>query len=192
MAGPTKEDGLQQQGPTIARASATDVHAIDGLARSLARESSAGEKRNNGFIKPYSVSEYQHFVKCADYFFAAYAGTRLVGFVLAHSSEKTSEFGGEVYEHINDALQGSYIVVRQICIAPAYSGKGYGRMLYRHVFEMAKNAGRKYDGAVCFIWKVPRNRESERFHSAMGWTEVETYGLRDGSGTVGIWRVDLG
>ncbi len=192
MSGPTKEDGLQQQVPRIARASGMDVHAIDVLARSLARESSAGERRNNGFIKPYSASEYEHFVEGADYFLAAYVGARLVGFVLAHSSEKTSEFGGEVYEHINDVLQGSYIVVRQICIAPADSGKGYGRMLYRHVFGMARGAGRKYDGAVCFIWKVPPNRESERFHSAMGWTEVETYALRDGSGTVGIWRVDLG
>lgn len=141
-----------------------------------------------GFLIPYSESEYYRFVKNAEYFYVALVKDRLAGFVLAHTKATNRRFGGEVYNYIERTQQGSYIFVRQICIAPdpEFAGKGIGKALYSHLFSVARDA--ELNAAFCFIWKRPRNIASEKFHIATGWKEIDTYRLLDKRGVVGIWQ----
>lgn len=174
---------------SIAKASHADVRNICMLAHKITDVGGAAEKKNNGFIIPYTENEYHEFAEHADYFFTLYSGDILTGFVLAHSSQKTNEFGGEVYKFINESIDDEYIIVRQICVDPEYSRKGYGKMLYEHIFRLARKSSNKYAGAICFIWKKPLNMESEKFHNKTGWKEINTYSLKNGKGRVGIWKL---
>lgn len=164
---------------------------IVSLANRLARIDNSSQKNNNGFLVPYSEAEYRRFAEEADFFYVLVVGGRVSGFLLAHSSQKTGQFGGEVYDYIDHAQKGSYLIVRQVCIAPEMSHKGLGKKLYNHLFKAATETSKQFSAAFCFIWKNPPNSESERFHKAIGWREIETYRLLNGDGEVGIWKYTL-
>lgn len=175
----------------IRGASESDVGGIVSLANRLARTDSLRQKDNNGFLVPYSEAEYRKFVAEADFNYVLFVDGRFSGFLLAYSSHKIDQFGGEVYDYINRTQKGSYLVVRQVCIAPELSHKGLGTKLYNHLFEAATKNSKQFSSAFCFIWKNPPNSESERFHKALGWREIETYHLINGDGEVGIWKYTL-
>lgn len=169
----------------IRRASETDVGDIEELANALGRTTSA---TTNGFLVPYTAREYAQFVAQADFFYVLLIGSRLCGFVLAHSSEKTPLFDGEVYEYIARSHAGPHLIVRQIGIAPGFEKQGLGSQLYDRLLAEAFRDRERFSEALGFIWKRPANPQSEAFHRARGWREVETYRLQDGKGVVGIWQ----
>lgn len=175
----------------IKGASERDVAGIVSLANRLERTENLSQKDNNGFLLPYSEAEYRRFIAEADFFYVLLVGGRVSGFLLAHSSQKTGQFGGEVYDYIDRTQKGSFLIVRQVCVAPELSHKGLGTKLYNHLFEAATENGKQFTAAFCFIWKNPPNSESERFHKAIGWREIETYRLLNGDGEVGIWKYSL-
>lgn len=175
----------------IKSATKRDVGGIVSLANKLERTDAFSQKGNNGFLLPYSEVEYRRFVEEADFFYVLFAGGRVSGFLLAHSSQKTGQFGGEVYDYIDRTQKESYLIVRQVGVAPELSHTGLGAKLYEHFFEAATENSEKFTAAFCFIWKAPLNSESERFHKAIGWSEIETYRFLNGDGEVGIWKYSL-
>ncbi len=172
----------------IDRATGEHIPAITALAKKVAPKNQSAVKEQNGFLRPYNAAQYKDFVQHAEHFYVLRLGKRPIGFVLAHSDEQIDRWKGEVYLHIKNTQKSPFVVVRQICIDPEFSRKGYGRGLYDFLFKYSDLDTTRYTKAIAFIWKHPTNPPSKKFHSAEGWAELEPpYRLKDGQGVVGIW-----
>lgn len=163
------------------------VPAITALADRVALSKLSEESKQSGFLIPYTEAQYRDFARLAEHFYVLHDGRQAIGFVLAHHSEKIDLWDEEIYLHIKHTQTEPFVVIRQICVAPEFSGRGYGRKLYDFLFERIGKFSPSYRKAICFIWKLPPNPASEKFHRAVGWSELETYSLKNGKGVVGIW-----
>jgi predicted GNAT superfamily acetyltransferase len=63
-----------------------------------------------------------------------------------------------------------------------FRARGWARRLYADLFEHAVRAG--HDRVVCEVNKMPPNPASDAFHAALGFVEVGTASVHDGSRTV--------
>jgi len=75
-----------------------------------------------------------------------------------------------------------FVYVDRIVVAPLARGRGCARRLYADLFEHAVRAG--HDRVVCEVNTIPPNAASDAFHAALGFVEVGTASLYDGSRTV--------
>jgi L-amino acid N-acyltransferase YncA len=176
---------------SIVKATEQLVPDIYKLARKVdIRKKSSKASAKRGFLYPYTEDEYKTYVKKAEHFYLLLFNGKLAGFVLAHSSEKNNSFGGEIYSYIDRTTGKPHVVVRQICIDPKVSKRGWGRRLYRHLFEQIEKSGLRNRPAIGFIWKHPPNSASLKFHEANGWRQIDTYKFRDGKRIVTIWKRD--
>jgi predicted GNAT superfamily acetyltransferase len=75
-----------------------------------------------------------------------------------------------------------FVYVDRIVVASAARGRGHARRLYDDLFEQAIAAG--YDRVVCEVNRQPPNPASDAFHAALGFVEVGTAVIHDGSRTV--------
>jgi predicted GNAT superfamily acetyltransferase len=75
-----------------------------------------------------------------------------------------------------------FVYVDRIVVAPQARGRGLARLLYRELFDLAATAG--HDRVVCEVNSSPPNPESDSFHAALGFTEVGSAAIHDGSKTV--------
>ena len=75
-----------------------------------------------------------------------------------------------------------FVYVDRIVVAPSARGRGCARRLYSDLFEHAVRAG--HDRVVCEVNKIPPNAASDAFHAALGFVEVGTASVYDGSRTV--------
>jgi len=180
----------------IDRATEDLVPAITALANKASRKNLTEQQRqNSGFLIPYTEAQYKRYARHAEHFYVLRRRKQVIGFVLAHSSEKIDYFGGEVYLYIKNEpairtrLTDPFIVGRQICIDPDLSHKGYGRELYTFLFKHSEIDFQHYRTVVGFIWQSPEpNIRSEIFHRQQGWEELGTYIFKKDPGRrVGIW-----
>jgi predicted GNAT superfamily acetyltransferase len=75
-----------------------------------------------------------------------------------------------------------FVYVDRIVVALSARGRGCARRLYSDLFEHAVRAG--HDRVVCEVNKIPPNAASDAFHAALGFVEVGTASVYDGSRTV--------
>jgi uncharacterized protein len=75
-----------------------------------------------------------------------------------------------------------FVYVDRIVVAASARGRGCARRLYHDLFEHAVRSG--HDRVVCEVNKIPPNPASDAFHAALGFTEVGTASVDDGSRTV--------
>jgi predicted GNAT superfamily acetyltransferase len=75
-----------------------------------------------------------------------------------------------------------FVYVDRIVVAPSAQGRGYARRLYRDLFEHAAQAG--HGQVFCEVNQTPPNPESDAFHAALGFVEVGTATVYEGSRTV--------
>jgi predicted GNAT superfamily acetyltransferase len=75
-----------------------------------------------------------------------------------------------------------FVYVDRIAVAPSARGRGCARRLYSDLFEHAVRAG--HDRVVCEVNTIPPNAGSDAFHAALGFVEVGTASIHDGSRTV--------
>ncbi len=168
------------------------IQPVTSLANRVALSHLSEKERKWGFLVPYTESQYKSFTRDAEHFYVLCLENRPIGFVLAHSNDKIGLFGGEVYLHLKNLQRLPFLVVRQICIDPEFSHKGYGRKLYEFLINRAAEDPANYRTMVCFIWKSPyHNQSSEKFHRTIGWKELKTYILKNRSGAVGIWGLAI-
>jgi hypothetical protein len=185
----------------VVRATLEFLPAIAALADKVDIQKLSEEQRCAGFLIPYSESQYRTFVNHAEHFYVLAAANKLIGFVLAHTSEQIDLFGRkiglsgreEVYDYIARLIREPFIVVRQICVDPGYPTKNnYGRKLYEELLVHIRRAKVPHPFAVGFIWERPwHNCRSEKFHQDLGWKKIDTYALTDSEGVVGIWQLKL-
>ena len=75
-----------------------------------------------------------------------------------------------------------FVYVDRIVVAASARGRGCARQLYSNLFEHVALAG--HDRVVCEVNKIPPNAASDAFHAALGFVEVGTASVYDGSRTV--------
>jgi uncharacterized protein len=75
-----------------------------------------------------------------------------------------------------------FVYVDRIVVASSARGHGCARGLYRDLFEHAARAG--HERVVCEVNSSPPNPVSDAFHAALGFVEVGTATVYDGSRTV--------
>ncbi|QOZ65104.1 GNAT family N-acetyltransferase [Bradyrhizobium arachidis] len=75
-----------------------------------------------------------------------------------------------------------FVYVDRIVVAASARGMGCARRLYADLFDRAAEAG--HDRIVCEVNQHPPNPASDAFHAALGFTEVGSASIHDGSKTV--------
>lgn len=75
-----------------------------------------------------------------------------------------------------------FVYVDRIVVASSARGHGCARRLYRDLFEQAGRAG--HERVVCEVNSRPPNPASDALHAALGFVEVGTASVYDGSRTV--------
>jgi len=75
-----------------------------------------------------------------------------------------------------------FVYVDRIVVASSARGRGSARRLYRDLFEHAAEAG--HQRVVCEVNSRPPNPASDAFHAALGFVEVGSASVDDGSRTV--------
>jgi hypothetical protein len=75
-----------------------------------------------------------------------------------------------------------FVYVDRIVVAASGRGRGLARRLYLDLFERAIRAG--HICVVCEVNSEPPNPASDAFHAALGFAEVGSASIHDGSKTV--------
>ena len=75
-----------------------------------------------------------------------------------------------------------FVYVDRVVVASSAHGRGCARLLYADLFEHAVCAG--HDRVVCEVNKIPPNPASDAFHATLGFVEIGTASVHDGSRTV--------
>jgi len=75
-----------------------------------------------------------------------------------------------------------FVYVDRIVVAASARGMGCARRLYADLFGQAAAAG--HDRIVCEVNQQPPNPASDAFHAALGFTEVGSASIHNGSKTV--------
>jgi predicted GNAT superfamily acetyltransferase len=75
-----------------------------------------------------------------------------------------------------------FVYVDRIVVAPSARKRGYARRLYHDLFEHALKAG--HERVTCEVNISPPNPQSDAFHTALGFVEVGTADVYNGSRTV--------
>jgi predicted GNAT superfamily acetyltransferase len=75
-----------------------------------------------------------------------------------------------------------FVYVDRIVVASSARGRGCARRLYQDLFEHAAKAG--HERVVCEVNSNPPNPGSDAFHAALGFVEVGSASIHNGSKTV--------
>ena len=75
-----------------------------------------------------------------------------------------------------------FVYVDRIVVSASARGKGCARRLYIDLFDRAARAG--HHQIVCEVNREPPNPASDAFHAALGFTEVGSASIHNGSKTV--------
>jgi predicted GNAT superfamily acetyltransferase len=75
-----------------------------------------------------------------------------------------------------------FVYVDRVVVAPSARGQGHAARLYRDLFAKAAAAG--HTRIVCEVNTAPPNPGSDAFHAALGFTEVGTATIHNGTKTV--------
>ena len=75
-----------------------------------------------------------------------------------------------------------FVYVDRIVVAASARGRGLARLLYRELFAKAARAG--HSSVMCEVNSVPPNPGSDAFHAALGFVEVGSASIHNGSQTV--------
>ncbi len=75
-----------------------------------------------------------------------------------------------------------FVYVDRIVVARSARGRGLARRLYDDPFRHALRAG--HERIVCEVNREPPNPASDAFHAALGFSEVGSAAIHDGSKTV--------
>jgi hypothetical protein len=75
-----------------------------------------------------------------------------------------------------------FVYVDRIVVAASARGRGLARLLYRELFEQATCAG--HVQIVCEVNSDPPNPASDAIHAALGFIEVGSAAIHDGTKTV--------
>ncbi len=132
-------------------------------------------------VSGYNFKDYLSYLKYADYFLLCIIDENVAGFTLAYSDMFIKKSEG-LNKKIQLAESEAFVLIKQICVAKEYLGKGIAKKLYEYLFENMKLY-------VCYAVIViePLNRVSIKFHEKLGFRKhfenIPTDGLKRG-----VWK----
>ncbi len=137
-----------------------------------------------------SATEIAALLASADHAVAVVAqpdATTLAGFLIGF--DPGSDYASENYRWF-ETRGTDHLYVDRIVIDEAVRGQRIGRLLYDHVFERARRAGRVE--VTCEVNIEPPNPRSLAFHAAIGFVEVGRQGTKGGSVEVALLAAPTG
>ncbi|MFE2044209.1 GNAT family N-acetyltransferase [Streptomyces sp. NPDC059477] len=169
----------------ILRAGEEHVEQIARLAESRSLNGPDGTRRlvEGGFlVSAYAETDYRARLGTAEHFYVAVSGGQVSGFLLAYSSDQV-EPDEWLNRRIKTAL-GSFLVVKQICVARDAARMGIASMLYHHILEQWDESP-----VIAAVVNDPPNDASARFHHKLGFQELTRMIPPDGlPRVVWVWR----
>lgn len=169
----------------IVRAREAHVEAIVALAES--RRLSGAEDpltagRDGFLVSDYTEHNYRDRLTTAEHFYVALKGGDVIGFLLAYSDERIEP--DEWLNHRIKTTLGSFLVIKQICVAREAARQGVASRLYHHVLE-------QWNGSpvIAAVVSEPPNEASTLFHRKLGFEELTRLTPPDGrERMVWVWR----
>lgn len=150
----------------IRKAVESDLDAILNLETeyTLARLDPDQAGKTGFLVSGFPREKYVKFLEYAESFYVALVGGVFAGFTLAYHSDSIQDD-----EWLNLQIKSKYskpfILVKQVCVAKAYSGHGIAGKMYGRLFEDADHL--PIFGAIVL---KPRNDHSIEFHEKLGFT----------------------
>jgi predicted GNAT superfamily acetyltransferase len=158
--------------PEIHSVNASEISGEESLRESLLA-------LNNDHARELSWLEPQRLEYLASEAFLARRIGNVDAFLLAFDQDARYDSPNFMWFR---ARYPRFVYVDRIVVAPSARGRGCARRLYSDLFEHADRAGQ--DRVVCEVNKIPPNAASDAFHAALGFVEVGTASVYDGSRTV--------
>ncbi|SDP19824.1 GNAT family N-acetyltransferase [Actinacidiphila guanduensis] len=170
-----------QAGIEIVRATAAHVPMIHALAQSRNLEGidPAVASQEGFLVSEYTAEVYQRRLVNAEHFYVAVKGDDVLGFLLAYSDTQI-----EPDEWLNRRIKttlGSFLVIKQVCVAREAARQGVASRLYHHVLEQWTA-----NPVIAAVVDEPPNEASSRFHRKMGFEELTRLRPPDGRMRV-VW-----
>ena len=142
----------------------------------------AKEIKNSGFlVSEYTDKDYLSYLKYAEHFYLCMNKNELAGFILAytHKNIKKTEW---LNNKIKDKESNAFVLIKQICVAKEYQGKGIAQKLYKHLFK-------QMELSVCYavIVTEPLNIRSIKFHEKLAF-EKQFEALPPDGLKRGVWK----
>ncbi|WP_234536315.1 GNAT family N-acetyltransferase [Streptomyces shenzhenensis] len=168
----------------IVRATQEHVPKILELARSRSLQGTdpAAASQEGFLVSEYTEEVYRAQVVRAEHFYVAVKGADVLAFLLAYSDERI-----EQDEWLNRRIKttlGSFLVIKQVCVARAAARQGVASLLYHHVLEQWTSSP-----VIAAVVSEPPNQASTRFHGKLGFEELTRLRPPDGRlRTVWVWR----
>jgi predicted GNAT superfamily acetyltransferase len=168
----------QEQAPQveIVRARPEHVAAIAALAasRGLDRTPDPSTAARDGFlVSDYTEDTYRQRLTTAEHFYVALKGDNLLGFVLAYSDAHLAPD-----EWLNRRIRtglGSFLVIKQVCVATGAARSGIASYLYHHVLDQWTMSP-----VVAAVVADPPNHASTAFHRKLGFQPLTELTPPDG------------
>ncbi|MGP3922461.1 GNAT family N-acetyltransferase [Streptomyces sp. 8N616] len=174
----TREEHLEQ----IARLA--ESRTLSGSGRPGGADGADGAATVDGgfLVSAYTEADYRARLATAEHFYVAVKGGEVLAFLLAYSSDQV-----EPDEWLNRRIKttlGSFLVIKQICVARDAARRGIASMLYYHVLEQWQKSP-----VIAAVVDDPPNHASSRFHHKLGFQELTRLTPPDGRlRVVWVWR----
>ncbi|MDQ0993454.1 GNAT family N-acetyltransferase [Streptomyces sp. V3I7] len=168
----------------IVRAAPKHVPQIVALAqsRSLKHIDPAVAGQDGFLVSGYTAEGYQARLVSAEHFYVAVKGSDVLGFLLAYSDDQIEP--DEWLNHRIKTTLGSFLVIKQVCVAVDVARQGVASRLYHHVLEQWTS-----NPVIAAVVNEPPNEASARFHRKLGFEELTRLRPPDGrSRVVWVWR----
>ncbi|MFE4049346.1 GNAT family N-acetyltransferase [Streptomyces sp. YIM B13518] len=168
----------------IVRAAREHIPRILELSQSRSLEGTdpTVASRDGFLVSEYTEEVYRARLVNAEHFYVAVKGTDVLGFILAYSDERIEP--DEWLNHRIKTTLGSFLVIKQVCVARDAARRGVASRLYHHVLEQWTA-----HPVIAAVVSEPPNEASTRFHRKLGFEELTRLRPPDGRlRVVWVWR----
>lgn len=144
-------------------------------------------EENVEVLAPMDREKLQEFLNISTLLWIAYVGNQKAAFLIA-LTEDASSYKSENYCWFRQQYS-HFLYIDRIVIDKPYRKIGLGKELYNNVFCFAKD--NDIPIVTAEIDTIPYNETSLKFHKAMGFKEVGTQFVRNGSVKVSLQAANI-
>ena len=131
-------------------------------------------------MSSFDIDRYRELLEIVDHAYVLEADGSLQAFVIAYTDDLIDS-ADAVGQAIRRRVGATFVLIKQVCVAPESMGRGYARTLYDVV--RAKSGGLPRYAAVVL---EPPNSASVAFHECLGFRSVLEVEAPDGMPR-GVW-----
>ncbi len=133
------------------------------------------------FLSPMDMKLCEQLFENAKYFWVIEQNGVVQACLIA--LDKGKEYESVNYKWFSDRYD-NFIYIDRVIVSEDCQGKGYGKFIYKRIFEKAKNDGYKFIAAEINI--KPINTPSLSFHQMCGFKQVGAQLINDGEKEVSM------